>query len=299
MLDAAFVRDNIDAVKANCRNRGVSEVPVDRVVAFDAKRKELVQKRSETAAKKNDISKQFPQAKTPEAKQALKDRAAGLDKEIGIIDDELKIVEGDLLLNLYQIPNVTHPDAPVGKDAAANKVVARFGEPRKFDFKPKDHVALCEALDLADFEAGTRVAGQKFYFLKNEGALLEMALVQYAMQTVLKRGYTPVITPDLARVDILEGIGFQPRDTVETRQVYTSPTPTSPHRDGGDHARRHASRQDHGRGEVAAQVRRPVALLSHGSRGAGAGHARALSRASVHEGRDVRLLRAGAVGRDS
>src|SRR5262249_14782206 len=97
---------------------------------------------------------------------------------------------------------------------------ARSGGGGKVDFKPKDHVALCEALDLADFEAGTRVAGQKFYFLKNEGVLLEMALVQYAMQTVLRHGYTPVLTPDLAKEDVMEGIGFLPRDPAETRQVY-------------------------------------------------------------------------------
>jgi seryl-tRNA synthetase len=221
MLDAAFIRDNAELVKQNCVNRGVSPVPVDRVVAFEAERRELVQKRSETAARKNEISKQFPQAKSPDAKQVLKEQAASLDKEIGVLDDRLKLVEDDLLANLILIPNLTHPDAPVGADANANKVVAEYGTKPTFDFKPKDHIALCEALDLADFEAGTRVAGQKFYFLKNEGALLEMALVQYAMQTVVKRGYTPLITPDLARVDVLEGIGFLPRDSVETRQVYT------------------------------------------------------------------------------
>jgi seryl-tRNA synthetase len=138
-----------------------------------------------------------------------------------VLDDQLKLVEDDLLANLILIPNMTHPDAPVGADAAANKVVAEFGEKPTFDFKPRDHVALCEALDLADFEAGTRVAGQKFYFLKNEGALLEMALVQYAMQKAVGRGYIPLITPDLARKDVLEGIGFQPRDpNPETRQTY-------------------------------------------------------------------------------
>jgi seryl-tRNA synthetase len=222
MLDAAFIRDNADQVKANCRNRGVSETPVDRVIAFEAKRKELAQKRGETAAKKNEISKQFPKAKTDDEKTALKDRAAAIDKEVAVIDDELKLVEGDLLANLVLIPNMTHPDAPVGADAAANKVLAEFGTKPSFAFKPKDHVALCEALGLADFEAGTRVAGQKFYFLTNEAALLEIALVQYAMQTVLRKGYTPVITPDLARVEVLEGIGFMPRDpNPDTRQVYT------------------------------------------------------------------------------
>lgn len=221
MLDADFILNNADAVKANCKNRGVSDVAVGRVVEFELKRKEWERKRGETAAKKNEISKKFPQAKTPEAKQALKDEAAAIDKEVSVLDAELQIIRGDLLANLYQIPNMTHPDAPVGSDAAANKVVAKFGEPRKFDFKPKDHVDLCEALDLADFEAGTRVAGQKFYFLKNEAALLEVALVQYALQHCVKAGFTPIITPDLARADVLEGIGFMPRDSAETRQVYT------------------------------------------------------------------------------
>jgi seryl-tRNA synthetase len=222
MLDADFIRENADAVKRNCANRNVPTFPVDRAIAINDDRKRLVQQRSETAAKQNELSKKFPHAKTPEERQALKEEGTKLKEQIGTLDAQIKLVEDDLQINLIQIPNMTHPDAPVGTDAAANKVISTSGEPRKFDFKHKDHVALCEALDLADFEAGTKVAGQKFYFLKNEGALLEVALVQYALQAAVKAGYTPVITPDLARVDVLEGIGFQPRDKdPNTRQVYT------------------------------------------------------------------------------
>src|SRR5206468_2707184 len=99
------------------------------------------------------------------------------------------------------------------------KVLCRWGEPRKFDFPARDHIALAEALDLVDFEAGSSVAGQKFYFLKNEAVLLELALVQYAIGVLARAGYTPVITPDVARVDVLEGIGFIPRGP-ET-QIYS------------------------------------------------------------------------------
>ena len=102
-------------VKANCRNRGVSDVPTS--IASSRSRpsgRELVQKRSETAAKKNAISSQFAKATTPRQRQALKEQSTALDKEIGVIDDELKLVEGDLLANLILIPNMTHPDAPVG-----------------------------------------------------------------------------------------------------------------------------------------------------------------------------------------
>ena len=220
MLDADFIRENAAAVKANCANRGVSDVAVDRVLAFDAERKRLERLRGATAAKQNQLSAQFKSA-TPEQRVALKEESTRLKEEIAAVDAQITIVLGDLRANLTLIPNMTHPDAPVGGEAA-NTVVSRSGEPRAFDFKAKDHVALCEALDLADFEAGTKVAGQKFYFLKNEGALLEVALVQYALQTAVKAGYTPVITPDLARVDVLEGIGFLPRDpNPNTRQVYT------------------------------------------------------------------------------
>ncbi len=116
---------------------------------------------------------------------------------------------------------MSHPAAPIGTTGDDNKVISKWGEPTTFDFAPKDHVALAEALDLVDFEAGASVAGQKFYFLKNEAVLLELALVQYAMQTLIKHGYTPVITPDVARVEVLEGIGFIPRDPdPNKRQIY-------------------------------------------------------------------------------
>src|SRR5580658_5012601 len=129
MLDANFIRENAEAVKQNCINRNVSTIPVDRAIAFDAMRKELAKSRGETAAKKNELSKLFPQAKTPEDKQKLRDQSTQLDREIGILDAEIKLVEDDLKINLLQLPNMTHPDAPVGTDAAANKVISRHGEP--------------------------------------------------------------------------------------------------------------------------------------------------------------------------
>ncbi|QDU20345.1 serine--tRNA ligase [Urbifossiella limnaea] len=221
MLDAAFVRDHLAAVKANCANRNVSADAADRAVAADDERKRLVKLRDETSAKANANSKLFGAAKTPEEKDAVRQQGAALKEEVARLEVQLKGVEEELKTHLLQLPNMTHPAAPVGTDSAANVVVAEFGKKPAFDFAPKDHVALCESLDLADFEAGTRVAGQKFYFLKNEAALLEIALVQYAVQACVKAGFTPVITPDLARVEVLEGIGFQPRDNAETRQVYT------------------------------------------------------------------------------
>jgi seryl-tRNA synthetase len=138
------------------------------------------------------------------------------------MEKQLKEVQEKLHCALLTIPNMTHPEAPVGTTADDNKILRQWGEPRKFDFGAKDHVALAEALQLVDFEAGASVAGQKFYYLTNEAVLLELALVQYAMQTLIREGYTPIITPDVARVEVLEGIGFIPRDPdPEKRQIYS------------------------------------------------------------------------------
>lgn len=208
MLDAGYIYGNADAIKANCRNRNVT-CNVDRVVELVFSRKNILQELQATQQRQNEISKLVAKEKDPLSRAKLIEEGRGLrDQQGGVLEVRLKEIEIELRQLLLTIPNLTHPDAPVG---AENRVLKTWGEPRKFDFPPKDHVALAEALDLVDFEAGAKVAGQKFYFLKNEAVLLELALVQYAMQTLLAEGYTPVITPDLARVEVLEGIGFIPR----------------------------------------------------------------------------------------
>jgi seryl-tRNA synthetase len=221
MLDAAYIRANLEAVKANCRNRNVKADP-EKVVQLDDERKRIVHESQLVQQRANELSKQIPKEKEAAKKQELIAEGKRLREQVGALDKQVKQAETDLNAVLMTIPNMSHPDAPVGTTPADNKVLRRVGEIPKFDFKPKDHIALVESLDLADFDAGASVAGQKFYFLKNEAVLLELALVQYAFQTLLKEGYTPVITPDLARAEVLEGIGFIPRDpNPETRQVYT------------------------------------------------------------------------------
>jgi seryl-tRNA synthetase len=221
MLDIAFLRANLDAVRANVRNRNV-KADVDGAVRLDDERRRLIQETDKIKQRQNEVARLTSKEKDPGLRQQhiaegkrLKESVAGQERQLAQVEEELKAV-------LLTIPNMSHPDAPVGTTAGDNKVLRTWGEPRKFDFPAKDHVALAEGLQLADFEAGSSVAGQKFYFLKNEGALLEMALVQYAMEALLHEGYTPVITPDVARVEVLEGIGFIPRDPdPEKRQIYS------------------------------------------------------------------------------
>lgn len=221
MLDTAYIRANLEAVKANCRNRNVTAEP-EKVVHLDDERKRLVHESQLLQQRANELSKGIPKEKDAAKKQELIAEGKRLREQVGALEKQVRQAEADLTAVLLTIPNMSHPDAPVGTTPADNKVLRHVGDKPTFDFKPKDHIALVEALDLADFEAGASVAGQKFYFLKNEAVLLELALVQYAFQTLLKEGYIPIITPDLARAEVLEGIGFIPRDpNPETRQVYT------------------------------------------------------------------------------
>ena len=218
MLDAQFIREHLDEVKTNCRNRNV-QADVDGVVRLDDERKRILQETQVLQQRANEISKLIPKEKDAEKKESLRQEGRALRDQVTGLETKSRQVETELRMLLLAIPNMTHPDAPVGHTAADNKVLRRWGEPRKFDFAAKDHVGLAEALDLVDFEAGAKVAGQKFYYLKNEAVLLELALIQYAIGVLLHEGYTPIITPDLARSEVLEGIGFMPRGP-ET-QIYS------------------------------------------------------------------------------
>jgi seryl-tRNA synthetase len=219
MLDRKFILENAELVKRNCAHRG-AKVDVDRFVALEEKRKKLQQEVEELNRKANQTSKSIGQAKDPAEREARKEEGRRLRDETQKAQAEVDALAGEIAAVQRLIPNLSHPDAPIGGDDTANLEVARGKTPvPKFDFKPLDHVELMEKLDLVDFEAGAKVAGHGFYFLKNEAVLLELALQQYAVQTLLREGFTPITTPDVARNEILEGIGFIPRGP-ET-QIYS------------------------------------------------------------------------------
>ena len=217
MLDLQYLCDNLDAVRANCANRGVT-VDLDNVLALRDRRNALIVEADKTRQEQKTVAAQIPKADAA-AKPALVERGRQLRDIVAQFEVEQKDIEGQLRDVQSSVPNMTHPDAPVGRTDGDNKVIRTWGEPPKFDFKPLDHVELCEKHKLVDLEAGARVAGHGFYFLKNEAALLELALVQYAVQKLISHGFTLHITPDLARIDVLEGTGYQPRGN-ET-QIYS------------------------------------------------------------------------------
>ena len=222
MLDLKFVVANAEAVKQNCRNRNAPPdvlEDVDRVVALEAERRGLLQAVEDVRRRQNEVAQATGRERDAEKRTALIEEGKRLKSEVADEEERLRRLEAELNQRLKRIPNLTHPDAPIGLTEEESRELRKVGTPRAFDFKPKDHVALGKDLDLIDFETGGKVSGTGFYFLKNDAVLLDLALQQFAIQKLIAAGFTPIITPDLARNSILEGIGFTPRG-VET-QVYS------------------------------------------------------------------------------
>ena len=222
MLDLKFVVANALAVKQNCRNRNApADVldDIDRVVALESERKTLLQAVEEIRRRQNEVAQATGKERDPRKRSALIDDGKRLKLSVAEEEDRLRRLEAEMNQRLRRIPNLTHPDAPIGQTEDASRELRQVGTPRAFDFKPKDHVELGKALDLIDFETAGKVSGNGFYFLKNDLVLLDLALQQFALRKLIAAGFIPIVTPDLARNNILEGIGFTPRG-VET-QVYS------------------------------------------------------------------------------
>jgi seryl-tRNA synthetase len=218
MLDLRFVRENANAVAENCKNRGVV-ADVALVVGLADRRSELIQELNELKQRQNQLAKAVGGERDPERRENLIADSRRTKELVPEKEAELSAVEGRLREEMLKIPNMTHPDAPIGQDETENAEIRRVGEIPDFGFEPKDHVELGESLGIVDFEAGTKVAGSKFYFLRGDAVLLELGLVRYAMDVLMEHGYEPTITPDLARDEALVGTGFIPRGP-ET-QIYS------------------------------------------------------------------------------
>jgi len=210
MLDIKYIRENAKAVKINSKNRG-AKIDLDRLITLD---EELRKDKTELQALQAERNKKSKSKPTEE--EITKIKKAG--ERIKDLEAEIKIKEEELLTLIHQVPNLTHPAVKVSADEDDNPVLETVGKPTEFDFKPKDHLQLAEALDLIDLERATKVSGAKFYYLKNELALMELAIIQYALSIIIKHGYTPMTTPDLAKTEMIANMGFNPRG--ESTQVY-------------------------------------------------------------------------------
>lgn len=218
MLDLRFVKENVDAVKRNVADRFM-DVDVDLVIGLYDKRNYLINQIDSVRQKRNENAAKMKGPMNPDERQVLIKDGKRFKEDISGFEAELAKIEGELYAESAKIPNMAHPDAPVGRKDKDNLEIKRSGVIPEFGFNAKDHIELGLDLDLLDFDMAAKVSGPKFYYLKNEAVILEMALTRFAVDTVMRHGFTPTITPDVAKEEILEGIGFNPRG--EESNIYS------------------------------------------------------------------------------
>ncbi len=218
MLDKKFILDNAELVQQNCEHRGV-KADVARFVKLETEGRQLQQQIEDLARQANVVSKSIGKAKDDAEREQRKEEGRELREQKDAQQAELDRLAAEAGAIYRSMPNLTHAEAPIGDEARSREIRRGEIEVRRFGFPVLDHVELAQQHDLIDFEGGARIAGNGFYFLKNEAALLELALQQYAIELLIGESFTPMITPDVARGEILQGIGFIPRGP-ET-QIYS------------------------------------------------------------------------------
>lgn len=209
MLDIKFIRENLELVKAGAAKKHI-EVDLDQLVSVDDSRRALLTEVEAARAKQNEVSAKIPSA-SPEEKETMLREMKTLKEAMQAKEEELKQVMVAWQTLMVQVPNIPDVSVPEGETDADNKEVKTWGDKTKFSFTPKSHIELMEALDMADFERGVKVAGFRGYFLKGDGALLSLAIWQYAQKFFLEKGFTPLLAPSLVRRVNFLGTGYIPQ----------------------------------------------------------------------------------------
>ena len=207
MIDIKFLRENPDVVRASQKGRGEDVTLVDQVIAIDEKRRAAINEFELLRAEQNTLSKSVGGAKGDE-KAKLLESAKDLANKVKSADAIRAEFEAQTQAVALQLSNLLDPNAPIGKEEDF-VILEHVGTPREFtDFEPKDHVELGKLLGAIDTERGAKVSGSRSYYLTGVGALLEFALVNYAISSAVKAGFTPVIPPVLVNPPAMEGTGF-------------------------------------------------------------------------------------------
>jgi len=217
MLDPRSLEERREEIIESCQARHI-QADVDEAIALHTRVNELRTALNEANRLRNEHQKAGQQKLDEAARAAHTAEGRRLKETVGEREEVLRGAEQALDRALRSLPNFLHPESPRGHEEDFH-TLETVGEPRALDFPAKDHLELATALDLVDFERAAKVSGQKFYYLKREAALLEIGLQRFALDQLLPEGFIPVVTPDLARPDIIEGLGFQPRG--EETQIYS------------------------------------------------------------------------------
>ncbi|MFZ9226252.1 MAG: serine--tRNA ligase [Candidatus Nanopelagicaceae bacterium] len=206
MIDVKLLRENPNLVRSSQKARGESESLVDELLAADEVRRAAIVEFEALRAEQNALSKSVGAAKGDE-KSALLDRAKSLSAQVKEAEAKKSLTEESFRKLALSLSNIVDPSAPIGGESDF-KVIEQVGKPREFGFEVKDHVELGKILGAIDVERGAKVSGARFYYLTGVGALLELALVNYAISLATKAGFIPVIPPVLVKPEAMEGTGF-------------------------------------------------------------------------------------------
>lgn len=221
MLDIRFIREHPEKVKEGLAKKRV-KFDIDYLLALDEKRRAKIKEVDDLRANQNSVSDAIAKLSGGAKEEKVVEMKA-LKAKLGELKFEMKILEGEFAELMYKIPNLPLDEVPEGKSERDNVALREVGEKPKFNFEPKDHLAIGEALGILDFNAGSKVAGSGFYYLKGAGAILELALVQYALDHLAKKRFLSVITPDLARERFYLGTGYSPKGSeAQTYQIAES-----------------------------------------------------------------------------
>ena len=217
MIDIKLIRQNPQLFKDGAKAKKF-DVDIDELLAIDAVLMDVKKKRQEIATEKNRLGKEIPRL-PPEQKQAFLKTLS----ELKILEAELEAKARELQPQfdalMLQVPQPPSPDVPYGEDDTQNVEIRRWGTIRRFDFEPKDHIQLGQALDIIDVERGVKLAGTRNYFLKGEGALLHRAVLQFALDFMIQHGYTPMVVPLLMRDEAMQGTGYYPGAEEQTYRM--------------------------------------------------------------------------------
>jgi seryl-tRNA synthetase len=215
MIDINLLRDNPKLIQKAANDKNVS-VDVEHILEIDKKYRELTILAQKIREERNVALSLIKGKPTPEQINKGKELKEKLEKE----ENELKAVWDNLKIEILKIPNPAKPDVKAGKNDTQNDVIRKVGVPTKFTFKPKDHLTIGEKLDIIDVQRASKISGARFYFLKNEGALLEFALRQIAFDILLKEGFIPVIPPVLIKKEVMKCLGYMEKGGDEDMYIF-------------------------------------------------------------------------------
>ncbi len=228
MLDIKFIRDHTDQIRHACKTKGV-DCDLDQLLKVDRRRREIQQEADQLRSRSKELSGQVGLYKNPKSKwfqkalaegrteeelkaegDQIQAESAGLKQKLKDMEEETRTIAETFQVLMLTVPQVPSEKTPVGETEADNVEVRREGEPRKFDFEPKDHVELGTALGIIDIERGVKLAGARNYLLRGAGSLLHQAVLRLAMDTIIARGFEAITVPVLVRDEMMVGTGYYP-----------------------------------------------------------------------------------------